>query len=257
MDTDPSPAIAPPLVRKLGKLAKKIHLDTLRAASFVSLPGPPEACDYGKAVAVWPMFGNNAAGDCAEVGPAHLAECWSANAGGECVVTTADCITAYSAITGYDPSKPETDQGSAITDVLAYWRDIGIGVTKIEGWASIHPSERDVMKLAVAETGGLILGFDLPLSVQSQTTWGEGGAGGNDTPGSWGGHCVCAVAYNANYLYVVSWGELIPVTWAFVERYCDEAYACLSAMFFAADTAPNGFDRAAMKAALAALQGAA
>lgn len=262
MDTDPSPPmpsaalVHDPAVRKLGKGAHRPHAHSLCASAFVAAPAPPASVSWQAAVVDWPMWGNDAAGNCAWVGPAHMFECWTANVGATCAITTADCLAAYSAATGYDPSNPATDQGTVLADVLPYVRDKGLAGHRWQAWATIRPSETDLMKLAIAETGGVLLGFQLPLSVQSQTVWGEGGTGGNDTPGSWGGHCVCGVGYDERYLYVVTWGQLVPVTWAFVLRCCDEAYACFSEDFLKGDTAPNGFDRAELLAALRALQGA-
>jgi hypothetical protein len=52
--------------------------------------------------------------------------------------------------------------------------------------------------------------------------WGDG------EPGSWGGHAVPVVAFDRKGLWVVTWGELLHMTWAFWNVYVDEAYAIVA-----------------------------
>ncbi len=76
------------------------------------------------------------------------------------------------------------------------------------------------------------------------------------TPGSWGGHAVPVIAYDASGLTCITWGALKRMTWAFWDAYCDEAYACLS-RDWAAARAPSGFDWAALDADLGGFRSAA
>ena len=53
---------------------------------------------------------------------------------------------------------------------------------------------------------------------------------------------------------VVTWARRLNVTYEFLDRYCDEAYAILSPDWLGKDaTAPNGFKLDQLKADLAAL----
>jgi hypothetical protein len=69
-----------------------------------------------------------------------------------------------------------------------------------------------------------------------------GGPTGQGAPGSWGGHAVPIVAYDARGLICITWGELMRMTWQFWNAYCDEAYGLLSPDWIAAGKAPAGFD---------------
>jgi hypothetical protein len=42
-----------------------------------------------------------------------------------------------------------------------------------------------------------------------------GGPVGNAAPNPNNGHCIPAVSYDADNLYVVTWGEIKPMSWAF------------------------------------------
>jgi hypothetical protein len=63
------------------------------------------------------------------------------------------------------------------------------------------------------------------------------------------------VEYDQRGLTVVTWGQLLRMTWAFWEAYCDEAYAILSQDFLEENKTPDGFDLVALKADLKAVQG--
>ncbi len=114
--------------------------------------------------------------------------------------------------------------------MLNYWRQKGIAGHKILGFAALDPRHVEQIKQSVYLFGGTYIGVQLPLSAQDQDTWDVPPSGpiGNGEPGSWGGHAVCVVAYNAKGLWVVTWGKLLFMTWAFWQTYCDEAYAVFS-----------------------------
>ena len=100
--------------------------------------------------------------------------------------------------------------------------------------------------------GGLYLGVQLPQTAQSQDVWDwTGSLTGPARPGSWGGHAVDVVRYDADGVTVVTWGALKRVTWSFWDRYVDECYCIISTDFLAQGKAPNGFELAALQADLA------
>ena len=65
---------------------------------------------------------------------------------------------------------------------------------------------------------------------------------------------VNVVDYNPRGLTVVTWGAKKRMSWGFLKRYCEEAYAIISEDFFADGKAPNGFDLVTLQADLAALR---
>jgi len=81
-----------------------------------------------------------------------------------------------------------------------------------------------------------------------------GGPVGPGAPGSWGGHAVPVVAYDARTLTVITWGQRLSMTWGFFETYCDEAYAILDGDWLKNNECPAGFDLATLEADLGAFK---
>jgi hypothetical protein len=81
-----------------------------------------------------------------------------------------------------------------------------------------------------------------------------GGAVGNAAPNPENGHCIPAVAYDADNLTVITWGEPKTMSWEFYEAYADEAFAVLSLDFIEkSGTDLDGFDLAALETDLKGL----
>jgi hypothetical protein len=144
-----------------------------------------------------------------------------------------DVITAYSAVSGYDPDTGHHDDGAYLRTVLRHWETHGIGGHKIEGFASIDPLKDREVRHAIEAFGGVYLGLQLPITAGSQKTWSvpKEGLVREGRPGSWGGHAVNALGYDEDYLYFVTFGERTKMTWEFLHSYCDEAYAVVSMDF--------------------------
>ena len=63
------------------------------------------------------------------------------------------------------------------------------------------------------------------------------------------------IAFDPRDPTVVTWGQLLRMTWAFWEAYCDEAFAILSDDFLEKNKTPDGFGLATLRADLKAVQG--
>lgn len=232
---------------KLGKKPAKLDNRTLKLVDYLTREAPhlPAARDWsrGQPVDDNPL-GNIAYGDCAYAAPGHLITLASGLAGKPNPVTTVGILGAYSAGTGFDPEKPETDQGAYMLDVAKQFRRDGICGVRCESFVAVAPEH---LALAIELFGGVTLGFRLPSSAMSQETWDVV----PDDGGIAGGHAVFAMVQSPGSLVCISWGQRHPITWPFVERYCDEAYAYL----LADRPAPNGLDLAALRADLALVTG--
>lgn len=172
------------------------------------------------------------------------------------VIPDSDIVKAYSDVTGYNPSTGANDTGAAALDVLNYWRKNGVSGHTIFAYAKINVLNIPHVKYAIYMFGGAYLGLELPISAQTQDIWDvppTGTASGSGLAGSWGGHAVCAIGYDANYIYLISWGQIKKATWAFFTAYCDEAYVIISSDFAKSGKLPNGFDFTTLQADLAAL----
>ena len=246
---------------KLGKHAPRLDGRTLKMAKYFkaeALPPIKPSVDWTQGRTAWGMLANDSVGDCTCAAAIHMEECWLSNDGTPFVSPTdADALAAYSAITGYKPSDPNTDNGANELDVLTYWKNTGIAGRRIGAFVSVHPSHLDDVKRAIDIFGGAYLGIALPVTAQNEAVWDFMAvkAGSTDAePGSWGGHAVNAIAYDADGVTVVTWGTLQKMTWAFWLKYVDECYALVSQDFLGGDgKTPEGFDLAALQSDLQAV----
>lgn len=232
---------------RLGKDRPREDPRTLRLARYLDvaavagLPQYPASYDLSPAVSDWPMYLNDRLGDCAIAGPAHMVEGWTANVaailaavgkpGAPVRLTDADVQAAYSAVGGYRPGDPSTDNGCNMLDVLNYWRTTGLGGRKIQAYAAVDLHNHAEVKAALWLFGGLYLGLGLPVSAQAQVgkRWTEPASKrGNGAPYSWGGHAVNLVAHNRAGTTAVTWGAKQPMTWGFLDAYADEGYVVFS-----------------------------
>ena len=250
---------------KLGKRHPKRDERNLQLAKYLksSLPAPPTSVDFTKKCnSTWPMFANDRIGDCTCATAGHMLEVWSANGREkEVEVSEKNVLDLYKRVTGYDPKRPETDTGAVELDVLKAWAKTGLGGYRIGAFVEVSLSSQIIVQDGIYLFGGLYTGFALPLSAQSQAVWDvpAGGAKGKGEPGSWGGHAVSIVAYDARSLTCVTWGALKRMTWPFFKTYCDEAYAVISQQFLSAKTkkTPAGFDLKTLQLDLQAVRKAA
>lgn len=239
---------------KLGKKPPRQDHRTLRLRKYLraaQLPTLPIQTTWSKnvlAASGYPMYMNDQLGDCAIAGPAHMIQTWTANAGSLIVPTGADVLAAYSAVGGYDPADPSTDNGCVLLDVLNYWRQTGIAGQKISAFVSIDPSDPRELMYAIWLFGGALLGAALPDSVVNvddmvSAPWDDSVG---DAPNPNNGHCIVASDFDATAgLTVETWGTAKPMSYLFARRYLDEAYAILSPDWLGTGgRCPAGFDGA-------------
>ena len=212
---------------KLGKLAavRPHGLDDLAFYTRGHLAPPPPAVPV-PAVPAWGMMGNDTLGDCTIAGVGHLIVAANAETGAQDVVPSDDDIKKqYFKITGGQ------DSGAVELDVLRAWYGKGLfGNNKIAAFAPVKPSNVLDIHAAVELFGSCYIGVALPGSAMQQFANGEPWAiTGNDQIE--GGHCVLIVGYDAQLLYCVSWGQIQAITWPWMSRFCDEAYAVISQEF--------------------------
>lgn len=241
-------------IGKLGKLPVRTDVRTLRLDRYVDraqLPAPPATLDITAHVHDWPMYGNDRIGDCTTAAAGHMIEAWTAAARGQAFeVSETSVLTAFDHVKIVDSATGE--EGAVELDVLNYWRKTGIGRHTIGAFTHVGVHDRALVRTAAWLFGGVYIGIQLPLTAQTQQVWDwTGSLSGDAQPGSWGGHAVDVVRYDADTLTVVTWGQLKQMTWSFWERYVDETWAIVSSDFLEQGKAPNGFDAAALKADLA------
>lgn len=164
-------------------------------------------------------LGNLQVGDCAEAGEEHLRQVDAHLAGKPYTPTTAETVRLYSQVTGYTPSRPSSDQGTVLRDLLRYLKAHGV-ITEYQAVSL----DAESLRAAIDTHGGVLCGFALPAGAQDEGVKWRVPRKGREA-GSWGGHCVPLVGHNASTFDLVSWGEVGTVTHGFVTDYLDEAWA--------------------------------
>jgi hypothetical protein len=181
------------------------------------------------------MDGNDSVGDCTCAEIDHTVKALQIAAGNpEVQSTEAEVVALYSAVTGYAPSNPNSDQGAMMQDVRNYWRTHGItlGGQKhtILLFAQVDHGDHALIKWCIARFGEVGIGFNFPASAMQQFNAGQPWT---VVQGSQieGGHAVGAVGYDADYVYVTTWGTVQRMAWGFFDKYVDEAWTQLSSEF--------------------------
>ena len=229
--------------RFLGKRPPRVDVRTLRLGRYLdsaALPAPPPTLALEGLVSRWPMYANDRIGDCTCAAAGHMIEVWTTQAG------HLDTPTEQQVLSAFDKVKlvgSDGEEGAVELDVLKYWRDTGVGGHTIAAFGALNRDDHTQVRTAANLFSGAYLGLALPASAQDQDVWDFRSYSGDGAPGSWGGHAVNVVGYDAQTLTFVTWGALKQMTWRFWDAYCDEAYALLTHDWFdGTRTAPNGFD---------------
>jgi hypothetical protein len=222
----------------------------LRFASYLNfrqLPTPPDHFGHANLVSDWGILKNDVLGDCAIAGPCHQTMLWTAEAGKTAVFDDAAAVQNYSAITGYDPNDPTTDQGANLDDVARYWRQHGIvdahgDAHKIVAYLDLNPGDLREHWLAAWLFQSVNLGYDLPESAIEQT---QNGLIWDVVPGSpiAGGHCVPTVGRpTANMGLGVTWGQ--PQFWTanWYQTFNNQGVVALSEEMMIQGKSIDGFD---------------
>ena len=212
--------------RLLGRLpAKRDRRVPLLSAVAPGLPAAPARFSaYVEAVGSWILGENDTLGDCTCVAPANAILGLTTLAGDARRTPDDDIVAFYAGVSGYRPGDPSSDAGAMIEDVLAAWHSRGFDADRLDGYASIEPTDHERVRQAIAFLGPVDLGLNLPSGWLKATVWDVSTAG----PDIAGGHCVCAVGYDADGLQIVSWGQVFTLTWAGWDACVDEAHALLS-----------------------------
>lgn len=207
----------------------------------------------------WGMLGNDSYGDCVFAGAAHETMLWNAMAGRTVSFTDKAVLSDYSAVTGFDPSKPDTDQGTDMEEAAAYRRKTGVvdaaGVRhKVGAYLALEPGSVEHLYLAAYLFGAVGIGIEFPSSAMDQFDKGKVWSVVRGAQVE-GGHYIPLIAKHG-HLICVTWAKEQPMTAGFFGKYCDEAVAYCSEEMLTSGKSPEGFNMDQLKADLAALKSA-
>jgi hypothetical protein len=224
---------------------------------------PPDKYHIDHNQTEFPLFANDQYGDCTCASQGHRIVAQERNASQkELALTDEDVLEVYSAVTGFRPDDPNTDNGAYCLDVLNYMRRVGMGQEKdgtshtIYAYAKVNHKDHNEVKLASYIFGGVYTGVALPISAQSQVgdVW-EIVPGSDSAYGSWGGHAMSTVGYDETGPIFITWGALQHATWDWWHKYVDESYAVISEdLIRSRGTTRLGFNLNQLQAELANLR---
>lgn len=178
----------------------------------------------------WGMLGNDKVGDCEVAGAIHGQ--MLDNAEGERAVPEFDedgAIGIYSAIGGYDPKKPSTDQGLSTRETLSFRRKKGFGDARkhdhrIGIFGTLDYRDVDLLDEVGAKTGKIAIGTAITTAAAEQFDRCEPFhlTGDDELDGY---HCVYIVGKLAGNFVVSTWGTLALMTPSYLQAQGDEAWA--------------------------------
>jgi len=228
------------------------------------IPAAPPARDWCTAAGPYDMLGNADWGDCVLAEAGHHEQSVSTFGAKTPVrLTTDEVLTAYSAITGFDPhagppgSNP-TDRGTNMQRALGYWRKKGIGGRKILAFAEVNVHNLSEVVAAIEVFGALAVGVNLPAAAMDQFNAGESWTVLTDDGGIEGGHAVHVAGFDrdAKTFTLTTWGRVTTMTWAWWLAYVEEAWVpVLPEWLDATGHSPAGLDLQGLGADFATLTG--
>lgn len=226
---------------KLGRLKRVFDNRVPKLATFtrtLSLSGIPERVDYTTGMPEsLGMMVNDRLGDCTCAAFYHALQVWTFNTRNGNLLTEPDSnvVELYEKACGYNPAQGGEGPGGIEQNVLIYLHNEGaprpnLPPHKLAAFFEVDVHNRDHVKAAIYECGVLYIGFEVPAYLMTTV-------GGNPTAvwdldpngdqSNQGGHAVIIAGYDNIGLKVISWGQVYTMTWAFFERYVDEAYALI------------------------------
>jgi len=183
-----------------------------------TLPAAPAQCEWAMKVQ-YPMALNNQFGDCVVAGHVHLSQATAQENDGSYVYPgDAAAKVEYFNLTG------GADTGLVESTFLSTAKSAPILGSQVDVFCPFDFTNVEHTKSAIYLFGGVFLGVSLPQSAENQF------------PGKWtvvpgspiiGGHCIVAIGYDEEGVFIVTWGTVIKATWEWFEKYVDEAYAVL------------------------------
>ena len=222
-------------VFKLGKAPAKHDPRNLKFGALLRTALPPLPPSYDFDVAhpgiPTPMFANDDKGDCVIAGRAHQTLRFeNIEQGSVLMIADADVLREYFAETG------GPDSGLIVLDSIKLWRTKGwkVGTRRYycDAFAELNPTNHAQVRRAIFSDVGVGIGLSMPRSAQVQIQSGqpwEVTTGPKAKPGSWGGHYVYVSGYTPKGPVCVTWGRKQQMSWAWLDKYCDEAYAIFDA----------------------------
>lgn len=188
-----------------------------------ALPPAPPTSDYSQPAmaCLRDIYGNAQYGDCVIAGAYHMVGVETGNAGNLFAASDAQVLADYSAITGFNPNDPSTDQGTDPTQAFAYWTQTGFcNGTKLLTVAEVDATNWAEVQACMVLFENLFPCINLPDAwVQSMPT-ADGFVWDMAPPDPQNGHFLCGVGHTPQGLTIDSWALLGILTPAALAGLC-------------------------------------
>jgi hypothetical protein len=203
------------------------HRPRIRLSSYIdkaTIPTAPASCDYTTPAmpVIQNVEGNDSVGDCVEAEEAHFISVVTGNANSLFTYTPAMTLAMYSALTGYVPGNPATDQGTDPIACLNYFTQKPYADGSINaGYAEVDATNQAEVEFAISAFGNLKMWVGLPdpwinpFPSSNGFVWDVAPVDQNN------GHCIGSPGYNSPKIVgsnsqgvqVMTWGLIGTVTW--------------------------------------------
>ena len=215
---------------RYGRLAARRPVGLADLDAYLVSPLPPPPPSVPAPTAAWGMLGNGPdpsltvgggrpLGDCTIAGVVHLRMAVACRVGDVEVFPDADSVAET-----YLQLAHGRDTGLVEADVLHTWHTTGLFADRSLGYAPLNWRDPTALRQGIAVFGGVYLGVAMPVSAQAQFAAGEPWTVGGDRR-IVGGHCVVAVGYDPDWLFVATWGTVQRVAWGWLAAYGEEGWA--------------------------------
>ena len=185
---------------------------------------PPLVVDRSHLTPQFKMFYNDTIGNCTCAAVYNSMIAWQALIGSSIAIPEILAVELYSAVTGYTPDNPSTDQGAAEDDVLAYGVRTGYATRNYlytPMWGTIDSGNINLMASAVAKFGVAYQGVFMRRGDMELL---DAGKPLEVVPGMdmsiAGGHALLILSYEGlrpnDRVQLITWGTLITATWEWV-----------------------------------------
>ena len=254
---------------KLGRLARS-HDESIPMlhALQAGKPLPPVVpeVDYTKGMPQnLGVMLNDTLGDCTCAAFYHALQVWSFQANRRIdTEPDLDVKDLYEQACGYKPKQGGEGPGGNEQSVLKYLLRTGAPYGpngeqrhKIKAFVEVSVKNIDNIKRTIYDCGVAYIGFNVPQYIMPPdgaplAVWDVEPHADNNIIG---GHAVVLAGYDAHGARVISWGEYYTMTWAFFEKFVDEAYGIADSDWIChGGKSIGGFTLAELEAAMKDLQ---
>ena len=145
---------------KLGKLPARPNAVSFKLKAYLTeLPKPPSSYTANKYYpGIWGVLGNDSYGDCVWAGAGHETMLWNNEATVNVIINDSNSLSDYSAVTGFNPNDPNSDQGTDMAVAAKYRQNVGIVDTqgkrhKVAAYLALEASNVTQLKQAISTFG--------------------------------------------------------------------------------------------------------